>query len=55
MNRLAALNGDGKLLFPDAKSLRVLYDDDYILAAVGVMSASYPEAAEALMRKSLGL
>lgn len=40
-------------LFP--KNGRVLQDSDYIMAAAGLMSDIYPQAALRLMQKSLGL
>lgn len=55
LNRLACLNSDGKLLYPEPNFMKVLYDDDYIMASVGVMSAYYPDAAEVLLKNSIGL
>ena len=47
-------NEHGMLLFPDA-DCRVLTDEDYIMASLGVLSKEYPQAAMHFLRKSLGL
>lgn len=52
LNKIKGENRTG--LFPPEEA-EVLIDRDYIMASLGVMSGEYPEAALALMRKSLGL
>ena len=44
----------GKKLLPTADA-QVLIDNDYIMAAAGVMSADFPEASLSLMKKSFGI
>lgn len=47
-----SISGKGTELFPTAEA-EVLVDNDYIIASLGVLSRSYPEAAIKLMKKSL--
>ncbi|MDY2925464.1 MAG: glutamate mutase L, partial [Eubacteriales bacterium] len=35
--------------------LQLLFDNDYIMASLGVLSKAYPEAALSLLKQSLGL
>ena len=55
LRALADCNTSGMLLFPKPRELRLLFDNDYIMASLGVLSKHYPEAALALMKHSLGL
>ena len=55
MQKLADMNGGGMMLFPKPGKLTLLYDNDYIMASLGVLSKKYPEAALKLMRRSMGL
>lgn len=48
-------NKDGSLLFPKPGELRLLYDKDYSMASLGVMSRLYPREALLLLKGSLGL
>lgn len=43
------------MLYPKPGKLRTLFDDDYIMASLGVLSRHYPDAALALMKHSLGI
>lgn len=55
MRQIADCNENGMLLFPKPKVLELLYDNDYIMASLGVLSKKYPEAALSLMKQSLGI
>ncbi len=55
MRRIADCNSNGMLLFPKPSSLKLLYDNDYIMASLGVLSKQHPRAAALLMKKSLGI
>lgn len=54
LRSIADCNANGMLLAPPPGRIKLLYDQDYILASLGVMSKKYPEAALALMKKSMG-
>jgi len=43
------------MLYPREGELSLLFDDDYIMASLGVLSKRYPEAALRLMKHSLGI
>lgn len=58
-NRIAimksiALSNKGNKLLPTTEA-EILVDNDYIMASLGVLSKEYPEAAMALLKKSLNL
>lgn len=53
LRKIADCNGSGMLLFPKPSVLNLLYDNDYIMASLGVLSKKYPETALRLMKKSL--
>lgn len=55
MRLIADSNANGMMLFPKPKVLKLLYDNDYIMASLGVLSKQYPEAALRLMKNSLGI
>lgn len=55
MRKIADCNPSGMMLYPKPGRLKLLYDNDYIMASIGVLSKAYPEAALALMLKSLRL
>ncbi len=48
-------NSSGMMLFPKPGEARLLFDGDYIMASLGVLSKHYPQAALALMKRSLGI
>ena len=52
---LADCNTAKMMLYPREGELALLFDDDYIMASLGVLSKHYPEAALALMKRSLSL
>lgn len=53
MARIAASNSGHELL--PTKEAKILVDNDYIMASLGVMSLEYPEEALFLLKTSLGL
>ena len=55
LRALADCNATGMMLYPKPGKLRTLFDDDYIMASLGVLSRHYPDAALALMKHSLGI
>ena len=55
MADLSRINKSGMMLFPKEGAARVLFDRDYIMASLGVLSKGYPREALALLKMSLGL
>ena len=55
LRALANCNATGMMLYPKPSKIRLLFDDDYIMASLGVMSKHYPEAALKLMKRSLNI
>ncbi len=55
MRKIADCNEAGLLLFPKPSALTLLYDNDYIMASLGVLGKHHPEAAIRLLKKSLGI
>ncbi len=53
LRAIADCNGAGMMLYPKPGELRLLFDDDYIMASLGVLSKHYPDAALRLLRRSL--
>lgn len=53
MRRLADLNVSGMLLLPAPGKVQLLFDENYIMASLGVLSQSYPDAARRLMASCL--
>jgi len=53
LDRLRDLNAAGDMLYPPPGVLRVLTDSRYLMAALGVLSRRWPEAAKHLMLESL--
>jgi len=52
MERIARHNETGMLLFPGTAA-KILVDNDYIMASLGVLSRKYPDAAVKLLERSL--
>ncbi len=50
----ALASGKGHEMYPN-EDIKILLDNDYIMASLGVMSKEYPEAAFGLMENSLQL
>ena len=55
LRALADCNATGMMLYPKPSKIRLLFDDDYIMASLGVMSKHYPEAALKLMKRALNI
>lgn len=55
MRKIADCNPHGMMLYPKPGRLKLLYDNDYIMASLGVLSKAYPQAALTLMLKSFRL
>ena len=53
MDRLRHLNDSGKLLFPKAESIKLLEDQNYYMASLGVLSLYHKEAAIALLKQDM--
>jgi len=53
--QIADCNKNGMMLYPKPGKARVLFDNHYIMASLGVLSKTYPEAALNLMKQSLGI
>lgn len=54
MKMIAKSNESGLMLFPD-ESAKILVDNDYIMASLGVLSKKYKEGALKLLEKSLDI
>lgn len=52
---IADCNPKGMMLYPKPGRIKLLYDNHYIMASLGVLSKAYPEAALDLMKQSLGI
>ena len=55
MRRIADCNENGMMLYPKPSVLKLLYDNDYIMASLGVLSKRFPEAALSLLKQSIGI
>ncbi len=53
--KIADSNKNGMLLYPKPGRLKLLFDNHYIMASLGVLGKTYPEAALDLMKQSLGI
>ena len=54
MKAIAQHNKNGTLLFPNEEA-KILVDDDYIMASLGVLSKTHKRAALYFLEKSLKL
>ena len=55
LRQMADMNTNGAMLYPKPGEAKLLFDDDYIMASLGVMSKAYPKEALTLMKRSMGL
>lgn len=55
MDDLSRINKNGMMLFPRAGAAKVLFDEDYIMASLGVLSKEYPQEALSLLKSSLSI
>ncbi len=52
---IADCNKHGMMLCPKPEKLALLFDNDYIMASMGVLSKKYPDAALSLLKRSIGI
>ena len=55
LRHMADMNAAGAMLYPKPGEAALLFDNDYIMASLGVLSRAYPKEALALMKRSMGL
>lgn len=55
MRQIADGNTNRMMLFPKPGTVRLLTDNDYIMASLGVLGKHYPHAAMLLLKRSLGV
>lgn len=55
LRRMADMNQNGAMLFPKPGEATLLFDNDYIMASLGVLSKDSPREALILMKRSMGL
>ena len=55
LRQMADMNKNGAMLFPKPGEAALLFDNDYIMASLGVLSKDSPREALILMKRSMGL
>ena len=55
LRRMADMNKNAAMLFPKPGEAALLFDNDYIMASLGVLSKDSPREALILMKRSMGL
>lgn len=55
LRQMADMNGNGAMLYPKPGEARLLFDNDYIMASLGVLSKAFPKEALTLMKRSMDL
>ena len=55
LRQMADMNQNGAMLFPKPGEAALLFDNDYIMASLGVLSKDSPREALILMKRSMGL
>ena len=55
LRQMSDMNANGTMLYPKPSEMALLFDNDYIMASLGVLSKAYPQEALALMKRSMGL
>lgn len=53
MRAMADCNSQRMMLYPKPDALELMFDNDYIMASLGVLSKRYPEDALALLKQSI--
>ncbi|HWQ97649.1 MAG TPA: GlmL-related ornithine degradation protein [Clostridia bacterium] len=53
LRRLADCNAGGAMLFPKPGAMRLAFDESYIMASLGVLAKTNPQAAKQLLRSTL--
>lgn len=55
LRQMADMNANGSMLYPKPGEAALLFDNDYIMASLGVLSKACPREALTLMKRSMGL
>lgn len=55
LRQIADGNRNSMMLFPKPGVVKLLFDNDYIMASLGVLQKRFPDAAARLMKRSLGV
>ena len=55
LRKMADINASGAMLYPKPGEMTLLFDNDYIMASLGVLSKAYPQEALALMKRSMNI
>lgn len=55
LRSIADCNTNNMMLFPKPGKIKLLFDNSYIMASLGVLSKSYPDSALSLMKQSMGI
>ena len=55
LQQMAGMNASGAMLYPKPGEMKMLFDNDYIMASLGVLSKAYPGESLTLMKRSMGL
>ncbi len=55
LRQMADMNVNGSMLYPKPGEMTLLFDNDYIMASLGVLSKAYPKEALTLMKRSMGI
>jgi len=55
LRQMADMNASGAMLYPKPGEMTLLFDKDYIMASLGVLSKAFPQEALLLMKGSMGL
>ena len=53
LRKLADCNAGGSMLYPKPGSMRLAFDESYIMASLGVLAKTNPQAAKTLLRATL--
>ena len=53
LRRLADCNAGGTMLYPKPGAMRLAFDESYVMASLGVLAKTNPEAAKKLLKQSL--
>lgn len=53
LRRLADCNAGSAMLYPKPGAAKIAFDEQYVMASLGVLSKTYPEAAKRLLKDTL--
>ena len=54
LRKITDMKKDSQMLWPECGQCTLYFDNDYIMASLGVLSREYPDDARMLMKRSLG-